>query len=366
MTFEELKLQFQDIVQRVKHLETFLKIAERSDERCEIEEKMAAADFWDNSELAQETVAKLSALKNIIEPYKKISATVEDLETAIEFASEDVDMEEEAIEIGAQLVRDLDKLELLSFLSGPFDANNCYFSIHAGAGGTESCDWASMLMRMYMRYFERKGWKYDIVEMQQGDEAGVKSVTLHVTGEFAFGYTRAEKGVHRLVRISPFDSNARRHTSFASVDTFPELSDDIDIEIEEKDLKVDTYRASGAGGQHVNTTDSAIRITHIPSGIVVACQAERSQHKNRASAMKMLKAKLYEREQELKAAEANAIRGEKTEMGWGNQIRSYVLHPYQMVKDLRTEHETGNSAAVLDGNLDPFIEAFLKSKLNIT
>ena len=363
MTFEELKQQFQDIVARVKHLETFLKISERVVEREKIEKKMAANDFWDNPELAQETVAKLSALKNIIEPFKKLRASLEDLETAIEFASEEVEMEEEAIELGTQLIKDLDKLELLSFLSGQFDANNCYFSIHAGAGGTESCDWASMLMRMYMRYFERKGWGYEVIETQQGDEAGIKSVTFHVKGEFAFGYTKAEKGVHRLVRISPFDSNARRHTSFASVDTFPELSDDIDIEIDEKDLKIDTYRASGAGGQHVNTTDSAIRITHVPSGIVVACQAERSQHKNRASAMKMLKAKLYEREEEQKRAEANVIRGEKTEMGWGNQIRSYVLHPYQMVKDLRTEHETGNTAAVLDGNLDAFIEAYLKSGL---
>ena len=363
MTFEELKQQFQDIISRVTHLETFLKIDERIAEREKIEEKMSANDFWNNSELAQETVSKLSALKNIIEPFKKVKSCFEDVETAMEFALEEVEMEDEAVQLGKQLIKALDKLELLSFLSGKFDSNNCYFTIHAGAGGTESCDWAAMLMRMYIRYFERKNWGYEVIETQQGDEAGIKSVTFHVKGEFAFGYTKAEKGVHRLVRISPFDSNARRHTSFASVDTFPELSDDIDIEIDEKDLKVDTFRASGAGGQHVNTTDSAIRITHVPSGIVVSCQAERSQHKNRSSAMKMLKAKLYEREEEQKRIEANAIRGEKTEMGWGNQIRSYVLHPYQMVKDLRTEHETGNAAGVLDGNLDAFIEAYLKSGL---
>jgi peptide chain release factor 2 len=245
-------------------------------------------------------------------------------------------------------------------LSGKFDHNNAYFSIHAGAGGTESCDWASILMRMYRRWFERRGWKEEIIELQPGEEAGIKSVTIRVEGDFAYGNSKAEKGVHRLVRISPFDSNARRHTSFASVDVFPELDDDIDIDIEEKDLRIDTYRASGAGGQHVNTTDSAVRITHIPSGIIVACQNERSQHKNRATAMRMLKAKLFEREEEKRRNEADELRGEKSEMGWGNQIRSYVLHPYQMVKDLRTEAETGNTAAVLDGDLDQFVEAWLK------
>jgi peptide chain release factor 2 len=213
---------------------------------------------------------------------------------------------------------------------------------------------------MYTRWFEAREYKHDIIEIQQGDEAGIKSVTLKVCGEFAYGYLKAERGVHRLVRISPFDSNARRHTSFASVDVFPDFPDDIEMEIEEKDLRVDTYRASGAGGQHVNTTDSAVRITHLPTGITVACQAERSQHKNRSTAMKMLQAKLYEREEELRRQEEEEIRGEKTEMGWGNQIRSYVLHPYQMVKDLRTNVETGNTGAVLDGDLDRFVEAWLK------
>ena len=252
-------------------------------------------------------------------------------------------------------------MEIMSFLSGKFDRSNLYFSVHAGAGGTESCDWANMLLRMYRRYFERRGWKDEVIDLQPGEEAGVKSATLHVTGEFAYGYMKGEKGVHRLVRISPFDSNARRHTSFVSVDVFPELDDDIEIEIDESQLRIDTYRSSGAGGQHVNTTDSAIRITHLPTGIVVCCQNERSQHKNRATAMKMLKAKLYEFEEEKRRNEADAIRGEKAENGWGSQIRSYVLQPYQMVKDLRTEVETSDTAGVLDGDIDEFIEAYLKS-----
>jgi len=274
--------------------------------------------------------------------------------------SQDEDILSEADEEWKKLEAKLSEVELLSFLSGRFDANNAYFSIHAGAGGTESCDWTEMLSRMYRRWFDRRGWTCETIDSQPGDEAGLKSVTMRVRGDFAYGYLRAERGVHRLVRISPFDSNARRHTSFASVEAFPELDDEIDIEIDEKDLKVDTFRASGAGGQHVNTTDSAIRITHVPSGVVVSCQAERSQHKNRSTAMRMLKAKLYELEEEKKRREAAAIQGEKTEMGWGNQIRSYVLHPYQMVKDLRTGAETGNTSAVLDGDLDQFVEAWLK------
>ena len=238
--------------------------------------------------------------------------------------------------------------------------NFMYFYIHSGAGGTESCDWASILLRMYRRWFERRGWKDEIIDMQPGDEAGIKSAVLKVTGEFSYGYLKAERGIHRLVRISPFDSNARRHTSFASADAFPELEEDIDIAVEEKDLRIDTYRASGAGGQYVNRTDSAVRITHLPTGVVVACQVERSQHKNREMAMKMLKARLYELEEEKRKREAAQISGDKAEIGWGSQIRSYVLQPYQMVKDLRTDVETGNTAAVLDGDLDMFVEAWLK------
>lgn len=363
MTPDELKCHTAEAGKRLDTLEEFLNLAERRRRMAEIERAMSAADFWDSKDKAQEMMGELSACKNIVAPFEELSRKVGDFIALGELYEElgDEDSLAEADPMWRRLTAELDKLELVSYLSGKFDRNNAYFSIHAGAGGTESCDWASMLLRMYRRWFERRGWKDEIIEYQAGDEAGVKSVTLLVSGEFAYGYAKAEAGVHRLVRISPFDSNARRHTSFASVDLFPELGDDIDIDIEEKDLRIDTYRASGAGGQHVNTTDSAIRITHIPSGIVVACQNERSQHKNRATAMKMLKAKLFEKERHEKETEAAAIRGEKTEMGWGNQIRSYVLHPYQMVKDLRTEIETGNTAAVLDGDIDRFVEGWLKS-----
>ena len=361
MTPDELAIIGKEALARIKHLGAYLKIDEKVQQTREIEEKMLAPNFWDKREEAQQLMGMLSICKNVCNPYNRLCRQVEDFAVQCEFATEDPEMCEEASAAWAKLSVELEQVELLSFLSGKFDGNNAYFSIHAGAGGTESCDWASMLMRMYRRWFERRGWKDEIIDIQQGDEAGIKSVTIRVEGEFAYGYSRAENGVHRLVRISPFDSNARRHTSFASVDVFPEISDDVEVEIDEKDLRVDTYRSSGAGGQHVNTTDSAIRITHIPTNIIVACQAERSQHKNRATAMKMLKARLYERQEEERRKEADQIRGVKTENSWGNQIRSYVLHPYQMVKDLRTDVETGNTAAVLDGDLDRFVEAWLKS-----
>ncbi|RLB65255.1 MAG: peptide chain release factor 2, partial [Deltaproteobacteria bacterium] len=251
------------------------------------------------------------------------------------------------------------QMEFARMLSGEHDVSSAIVSINAGAAGTEAQDWAEILLRMYLRWCESKGFKAEITEYQPGDEAGTKGVTFTVSGAYAYGYLKAEKGIHRLVRISPFDSNARRHTSFCSVFVFPELADDVEIEILDKDLKVDTFRASGAGGQHVNKTDSAIRITHIPSGIVVSCQNQRSQHKNRAIAMKQLKAQLYELEMEKKESEAEALGGEKKGIAWGSQIRSYVLHPYRMVKDHRTNYEVGNADAVLDGDLDGFIEAYL-------
>ncbi len=361
MSFDELRQAEGELRSRFDHLGEFLSIDARKAEMTELEEKMAAPDFWDNKESAQNTVAALSACRNLIEPYRKLQSDLEDYTVSLELAAEDADFLGETEIAYRRLLKALDKLEVMSFLSGKFDRNNLYFSIHAGAGGTESCDWANMLLRMYRRYFERRGWKDEVIDLQPGEEAGIKSVTLRVIGEFAYGYMKGEKGVHRLVRISPFDSNARRHTSFCSVDVFPELDDDIEIEIDETQLRIDTYRSSGAGGQHVNTTDSAIRITHLPTGIVVCCQNERSQHKNRATAMKMLKAKLYEYEEEKRRNEADAIRGEKAENGWGSQIRSYVLQPYQMVKDLRTEVETSDTAGVLDGDIDQFIEAFLKA-----
>ncbi len=255
------------------------------------------------------------------------------------------------------------EMELQSLLSGEADGNDCYLEIHAGAGGTESNDWASMLLRMYSRWAEKRGFKVVTQQLMAGDEAGVKSATIEIKGENAFGWAKTESGVHRLVRISPFDSNARRHTSFASVWVYPVIDDNIEVDVEEKDLRVDTYRASGAGGQHVNTTDSAVRITHIPTNIVVQCQAERSQHKNRAAAMKMLKARLYERELQIREEKANAINANKTDIGWGNQIRSYVLQPYQMVKDLRTGIESSQPDKVLDGDLDDFMSAALSARV---
>jgi len=275
---------------------------------------------------------------------------------------EESDDEETLAEVRELLIgleKRIGQMEFARMLSGEHDANSAIVSINAGAGGTEAQDWAEILLRMYLRWCERKGFKAEITEYQPGDEAGAKGVTFTVDGAYAYGYLKAEKGIHRLVRISPFDSNARRHTSFCSVFVFPELSDDVDVEILDKDLKVDTYRASGAGGQHVNKTDSAIRITHIPTGIVVSCQNERSQHKNRATAMKQLRARLYEMELEKKENAAEALAGEKKEIAWGSQIRSYVLHPYRMVKDHRTGYEVGNADAVLDGDLDGFIEAYL-------
>ncbi len=361
ITIEEVRAAGAETVERLDALKRFLKIDDRRAEMAQIEEKMAAPDFWDRKEAAQETVAALSACRNLLGPFDALVREAEDFQVLLELADEDESMLGEVEPAWKSFSRHLDQIELVSFLSGKFDHNNAYLSIHAGAGGTESCDWAGMLLRMYRRFFERRGWKDEIIDIQPGEEAGVKSVTVRVIGEFAYGYLKGEKGVHRLVRISPFDSNARRHTSFASVELMPELSEDINIEVKEEDLRIDTFRSSGAGGQHVNTTDSAIRITHLPTGIVVACQAERSQHKNRATAMSMLKAKLYTLEEEKRLDAANAIRGEKTDNGWGNQIRSYVLQPYQMVKDLRIDLETSNTAGVLDGEIDLFIDGWLKA-----
>ena len=360
MTLEEIKTHSSDTEKRMETLKGFLKVEEHQAKIQELEDIMAKPDFWDNKEEAQATVQKLSSEKSAVEPFLQLQKSVEDFAALAELAAEDESFLDEADTIWAELEKSLDKTELVSFLSGKFDRMNCFFFIHAGAGGTESCDWASILLRMYRRWFERRGWKDEVIDMQPGDEAGIKSATLKVTGEFAYGYLKSERGVHRLVRISPFDSNARRHTSFASADAFPELEEDLDVVIDEKDLRIDTYRSSGAGGQHVNTTDSAVRITHLPTGTVVCCQNERSQHKNRATAMNMLKARLYELELEKRRSTEDAIRGAKTDNGWGNQIRSYVLQPYQMVKDLRTEVETSNTAAVLDGDIQEFIEAYLK------
>lgn len=326
-----------------------------------MEAEVARPEFWNDNEKAQEVLKERTLLQKLVEDWQSAANGLEDVQVMIELGEESEDDEAlaEVREMLPALEKSIGRMEFARMLSGEHDANNAIISINAGAGGTEAQDWAEILLRMYLRYCERKGFKTEITEYQPGDEAGTKGVTITVSGDYAFGYLKPEKGIHRLVRISPFDSNARRHTSFCSVFVFPELSDDVDIEILDKDLKVDTFRASGAGGQHVNKTDSAIRITHLPSGIVVSCQSQRSQHKNRSTAMKQLKARLYELEMEKKESEAEELGGEKKDIAWGSQIRSYVLHPYRMVKDHRTDFESGNTDAVLDGNLDGFIEAYL-------
>ena len=326
-----------------------------------MEAEVARPEFWNDNEKAQEVLKERTLLQKLVEDWQSAANGLEDVQVMIELGEESEDEEAlaEVREMLPALEKSIGKMEFARMLSGEHDANNAIVSINAGAGGTEAQDWAEILLRMYLRYCERKGFKAEITEYQPGDEAGTKGVTITVSGDYAFGYLKAEKGIHRLVRISPFDSNARRHTSFCSVFVFPELSDDVDIEVLDKDLKVDTFRASGAGGQHVNKTDSAIRITHLPSGIVVSCQSQRSQHKNRSTAMKQLKARLYELEMEKKESEAEVLGGEKKDIAWGSQIRSYVLHPYRMIKDHRTDYEVGNTDAVLDGNLDGFIEAYL-------
>jgi len=327
----------------------------------ELEADIARPDFWNQGDQAQELLKERTRLQKIVEDCTSAKQQLEDLQVLIELGEEGEDGET-LKEVNA-LLPDLEKLiakmEFARMLSGEHDANNATVSINAGAGGTEAQDWADMVLRMYVRYCERRGFKVEFTEYQPGDDAGLKGATFTVEGDYAYGYLKSESGIHRLVRISPFDANSRRHTSFCSVFVFPELDDSIEIEVEDKDIKVDTYRASGAGGQHVNKTDSAIRITHIPSGIVVACQNQRSQHNNRATAMKQLKARLYEMEIRKKEEEAAALSEEKKDIGWGSQIRSYVLHPYRMVKDHRTAFETGNTDAVLDGDLDGFIEAYL-------
>jgi peptide chain release factor 2 len=327
----------------------------------ELEESIAVPGFWDNNESAQKLLRERTVIGKVVENWDRLQRLEEDLRVLIELGSEAEDEVTllEVRKLNEELEKGVAQAEFQKMLSGPHDRSSCFVSINAGAGGTESQDWAEMLLRMYLRYCERKGWRTEITDYQAGEEAGVKGVTFSATGEYAYGYLKAEAGIHRLVRISPFDSNARRHTSFASVFIFPEIEDDVEVKINESDLRVDTYRSSGAGGQHVNTTDSAVRITHNPTGIVVACQTERSQHMNKATAMRVLRAKLYERELEEKEAKAAEIGGEKKEIGWGSQIRSYVLHPYKMVKDLRTGVETGNPEAVLDGDLEEFVVAYL-------
>ncbi len=329
----------------------------------ELEMEMEAPGFWDDPDYSNKRMKELKNLKDTVQLINGLCTQKEDILTLIEMGYEEED-ESLIPEIEAELndfTERLEEVRISTLLSGEYDRNNAILKLNAGAGGTESCDWASMLYRMYTRWAERKGFSIEVLDYLDGDEAGIKSVTWQVNGENAYGYLKIEKGVHRLVRISPFNAQGKRQTSFVSLDVMPEIEEDVDVEINMDDLRIDTYRSSGAGGQHINKTSSAIRITHLPTGIVVQCQNERSQHQNKDKAMQMLKAKLYMLKQESNAEKLSDIRGEVKEIGWGNQIRSYVLQPYTMVKDHRTNEESGNVDAVLDGSIDPFINAYLKS-----
>ncbi|MDR1413689.1 MAG: peptide chain release factor 2 [Puniceicoccales bacterium] len=349
---------------RIATLVKFLGIDAVKHEIEELESLMTAPDFWNDQIFAKSTGSKLHTLRQKIASIENLQKTADDINVLLEFAASDRGNEEylaETEELIGKISSNLDKLELASYLSGKHDHCNAILSVHAGAGGTESCDWADMILRMYVRWAERSNFETEIQDIQSGEEAGISSATMRIVGENAYGYAKAERGVHRLVRISPFDANKRRHTSFCSVDVIAEVEDDSDLEIADADLRIDTYRSSGKGGQHVNKTESAIRITHIPSGIVVTCQNERSQHKNKESAMKNLRSRLYEKMEDEKRSAMEKFYGPKGEIGWGNQIRSYVMQPYQMVKDLRSGTETANVQEVMDGEIDQFIYSWLKS-----
>ncbi|WP_120463727.1 peptide chain release factor 2 [Paenibacillus aceti] len=360
-----VKHDMKEMAARLTNLRGSLDLDLKREMIANYEEKMAAPDFWDDNDKAQALINEMNAVKSSVDQYNALQQEYDDIVVMAELAEEENDesLIAEISESVASLHKKLEDFELQLLLSAPYDKMNAILELHPGAGGTESQDWGSMLLRMYTRWAEKRGFKVETLDYLPGDEAGIKSVTLLIKGYNAYGYLKAEKGVHRLVRISPFDSSGRRHTSFVSCDVVPEITDDVDLEIRTEDLKIDTYRASGAGGQHINTTDSAVRITHLPTGIVVTCQNERSQIKNREQAMTMLRSKLYERKLEEQQKALDEIRGEQSEIAWGSQIRSYVFHPYSMVKDHRTSVETGNVGAVMDGDLDPFIDGYLRSQI---
>ncbi|HWR55666.1 MAG TPA: peptide chain release factor 2 [Negativicutes bacterium] len=358
----DLKRDIEVLGERIEDLRVSLDIAGRERRMTELELRISQDGFWDDPGAAQKVMQQLSNERAPLETYQSLRQRYEDVRTLWEIGLEEQDEDltgEVKTEISA-LAGLLEKQELTMLLNGEHDPKNAIITLHPGAGGTESQDWAAMLLRMYTRWAEAREYQVEVLDLLPGDEAGIKSVTLMISGYNAYGYLKAEKGVHRLVRISPFDASGRRHTSFVSLDVMPEIDDDIEIEIDPRDLRVDTFRAGGAGGQHINKTDSAVRLTHLPSGVVVNCQSERSQIQNRERAMRLLKAKLFEREREARELKQAELRGESKEIAWGSQIRSYVFHPYSLVKDHRTNTETGNVQAVMDGELDPFIDAYLR------
>ncbi|MFP4589181.1 MAG: peptide chain release factor 2 [Candidatus Acetothermia bacterium] len=356
--------QIEELKERLKQVGITFDLPSLQDKLEEYREEMNSPDFWDNPDQARVVSQKADRIEDLITRYKEYEEQLEEIEFLLELARQEEDEEELArVEKRIEaLAKRLDDLELEVFMDGQYDPHDCYLSINAGAGGNDAQDWAEMLLRMYTHWLDKRDFEYRFLDRSEGEVAGVKSVTLEVQGDWSYGYLKGEKGVHRLVRISPFDSAGRRHTSFASVNVVPEFEDDVEVDIEEKDLKIDTYRSSGAGGQHVNVTDSAVRITHEPSGLVVTCQNERSQHKNKRTALKILKSRLYQLKLEERAEKLEDIQGELRDIEWGNQIRSYVLHPYTKVKDHRTDVEAGNAEGVLDGELDVFIEAYLRQQ----
>lgn len=340
----------------------FFDLASKEARVQELETKMESQDFWDDNESAQKVIAECNKLRAWTVPYRQLKQNFNDAKDLLPeaYESKDEGLIGELLQEIDKIEKELGDLEVRKMLAGELDNKNCYLSINSGAGGTEACDWALMLSRMYQRWASKRKWKVEIIDTVDGEVAGIKSVTLKFSGDFAYGYAKAEKGVHRLVRISPFDANAKRHTSFASVDVTPEITDDIQIEIKPDDVRIDTFRSSGAGGQHVQKTDSAVRITHLPTGIVVTCQGERSQLQNKETCFKMLRSKLYEMEVLEREKKIQEIGGEKKEIAWGNQIRNYVFQPYTLVKDTRTKYESGNIEAVMDGEIDEFVNAYLK------
>ena len=363
---EDIKPRLGELQEKLDQMEQSLEVPAKEEKIAELEYKMGEPTFWDDAEEAQKINQELNDVKISVDKYKNLKTKFEDAQTLWEMAVEDEDesLEDEINGDLDNVAEGLENLQLEVLLSGPYDANNAILTLHAGAGGTEAQDWTQMLLRMYGRWAERHGFTVETADLLPGDEAGVKSATLFIKGHNAYGFLKSEKGIHRLVRISPFDANARRHTSFAACDIMPEIDDAVEVDINMADVRVDTYRASGAGGQHINKTSSAVRMTHEPTGIVVQCQNERSQLQNREQCLKMLRAKLFELEQEKKEKELAKLEGDQQKIEWGSQIRSYVFQPYTMVKDHRTNEETGNVQAVMDGDLDPFIRAYLAAKAN--